>query len=220
MQRDAQAKEMLLREMNHRVKNNMAGIVGLLSAGSPALSDEAHRWLDRAISRIQTLARAHELFVGFAEKVSLLTLIDKTLAPIHALMPPAAQLVLEGNVSELLSTDKAVTLAMVLHELATNALEHGIGPRGVLTIRLGRTDQNRIRIEIVDDGSGVGVAIEPGAECSSDFHQHHTGLGLQLVAGLVGRELHGTFNFAPSGPGTVATVEFPATAEGEMADRT
>ncbi|MBV8780083.1 MAG: GAF domain-containing protein, partial [Phycisphaerae bacterium] len=186
--RDAEMKEMLLREMNHRVKNNMAGIIGLLSGGSPELSEGAHRWLDRAISRIQTLARAHDLFIGFTEDVSLRDLIEKTLIPIHAMMPAGAVLAFEGIPDVQLSADRAITLAMVLNEVASNSLEHGIGDNGILTIRVSIPGVQRIRIEVVDDASRA-VGVSP----DGDAGFQDTGVGLELVRGLVGRELRGTF---------------------------
>ena len=205
VERDAQTKELLLREMNHRVKNNMAGIIGLLSAEAPDLSVEAQQWLDRAISRISTLARAHELFVGLLEEVNLLTLIAKIIPPVEALLPPGARLIVEGEVAAPLGTDQAVTLAMVVNELANNAIDYGIGPRGVLRIRASRCGGNCIRVEIIDDGSrrpipGEGETVE----------RRHSGLGLKLVQGLVSRELHGTFDLSIDPVlGTTATIEFP-----------
>src|SRR5258706_4767669 len=62
--RDAQAKAILLRELHHRVKNNLAGIVGLLSMHEPDLPQSAQQWLERVRERIRTMARAHDLFSG------------------------------------------------------------------------------------------------------------------------------------------------------------
>ena len=204
--RDAQTKELLLREMNHRVKNNMAGIIGLLSAESPDLSAEAQQWLDRAISRISTLARAHELFVGLLEEVDLLTLIAKIVAPIEALLPRDARLIVEGDVSEPLGADQAVTLAMVINELANNAIDHGIGPGGVLRINASRPRADQNRVEIIDDGSQRLRSADDG----DPAERRHSGLGLKLVQGLVSRELRGTFDLSIDPVlGTTATIEFP-----------
>jgi two-component sensor histidine kinase len=216
VRQDADAKAMLLRELNHRVKNNLAGIVGLLSAGCPDLSEPAQQWLDRAIARIETLARAHELFVGTAGELSLADLITKTLQPIWAIKPPGVQIRLDlSSANDPISTDQAITLAMVVHELASNALQHGLCDHGTLCVRAGPSRPGWQRIEVADDGtashtsttaspaSGSSTATLPPQNASS-------GIGLQLVRGLVGRELHGVFSLTEiiSG-GTVATVEFP-----------
>jgi two-component sensor histidine kinase len=104
---------------------------------------------------------------------------------------------------------------MVVHELASNALQHGLSDHGTLCVRAGKSRPGRVMIEITDDGtaspavmpaspdSPLPVATLPSRTASS-------GIGLQLVRGLVGRELHGVFSLTEiiSG-GTVATVEFP-----------
>jgi two-component sensor histidine kinase len=213
---DADAKAMLLRELNHRVKNNLAGIVGLLSAGVPELSEEAQQWLDRAIARIETLARAHELFVGTSSELAVSDLVTKTLEPIWAIKPPGVELTLDlAGVNDPLSTDQAVTLAMVVHELASNALQHGAGDRGTLCVRARRVTGGRVMIEVIDDGSGekapsaAGRGPVEGSVATLPVRAARTGIGLQLVRGLVGRELHGTFSLCENAAGgRTATVEF------------
>jgi two-component sensor histidine kinase len=223
IRQDADAKAMLLRELNHRVKNNLAGIVGLLSAGVPELSEQAQEWLDRAIARIETLARAHELFVGTASELGLADLVSKTLAPIWAIKPAEVQITLDlSAVNDPLSTDQAVTLAMVIHELASNALQHGLGDHGKLCVRASRTRPGWVIIEVIDDGTSTQESNEMEPIRSADdapatatlARGIRTGIGLQLVRGLVGRELHGTFSLRekPDG-GTIATVEFPIGAQ-------
>jgi two-component sensor histidine kinase len=219
---------MLLRELNHRVKNNLAGIVGLLSAGCPELSEQAQRWLDRAIARIETLARAHELFVGTSSELGLADLIGKTLEPIRAIKPAQVQIKLDlSAVNDPLSTDQAVTLAMIVHELASNALQHGLGDRGTLCVRSSRPKPGWAMIEIIDDGTSTEDsnaiaggrfvrdqsaqdASVAGAVATLAVRSAQTGIGLQLVRGFVGRELHGTFSLRENAAGgMIATVEFP-----------
>jgi GAF domain-containing protein len=84
--RDAQTKATLLHELNHRVKNNLSGLIGLLSMGTPPLPPEAQHWLERVIERIGALARAHELF-STGREVRLGELIHTTLDSIAAIKP-------------------------------------------------------------------------------------------------------------------------------------
>lgn len=234
--RDAQAKTMLLRELNHRVKNNLASIITLLSLEEPDLSPTARQWLDRAIDRIRTMARAHDLFSSGAERVSLTDLVAQTLPSLSVAKPPAVELKVElnGAGEVLLRTDRAVSLAMALHELCYNAIIHGVGRagRGTVTIR-GRVDRPakpngqgpptidapanaRVVLEVIDEAprapddgeSNTAIPVRVGAG----------GLGLMLVDGLVTRELGGAFTLsgdAGQGPnrGSVARVEFPLPAE-------
>jgi two-component sensor histidine kinase len=218
VRQDAEAKAMLLRELNHRVKNNLAGIVGLLSAGVPELSVQAQQWLDRAIERIETLARVHELFAGTSIKrlsqIRIADLITKTLEPILAIKPASVQIKLDvSSVDIPLSTDQAVTLAMVVNELVSNALQHGVGDRGMVRVCASHARLGWAMIQVIDDGTG-GEARRTvgggGAIVTLPASAARTGVGLQLVRGLVGRELHGSFSIQENaGGGMTAIVQFP-----------
>ncbi len=216
--RDADAKAMLLRELNHRVKNNLAAIVGLLSAKPTDLSASAQRWIDRATQRIATMARTHDLFSGGINEVSVQELAQKALASVEAIKPPGVRIRTElQDLKAQLGTDRAVTLAMVLYELCCNALVHGMGESGHLVLRGRNVDGDRVAIDVIDSGSptgslATGKAIlrdENEASATKTNGESH-GVGLSLVRGLVGRELHGRFDLRPNpSGGSTATVEFP-----------
>jgi two-component sensor histidine kinase len=120
-----------------------------------------------------------------------------------------------------LGAEQAVALAMVLNELCYNAMIHGLGKGGTLTIRArdgthaGESSGHRVVIEVADDGSGCCDAGEGSSQnCApaalKSPSERGTGYGLELVQGLVGRELRGTFVLRPQDSGgTVAIVEFP-----------
>src|SRR5205814_6839497 len=131
--RDAEAKAILLRELHHRVKNNLAGIVGLLSIHEPDLTPSAQQWLERVRERIQTMARAHDLFSGGIERVSLQQLVQQVLPSLSVLTPPGVAVnVSLGDVDINFDTSQAVSVAMALHELCTNALGDGLDGKGTL----------------------------------------------------------------------------------------
>jgi two-component sensor histidine kinase len=133
--RDAEAKTMLLRELNHRVKNNLASIITLLSLDEPELSPAARQWLARAIERIRTMARTHDLFSGGIDRVRLVELVEQIIPSLSVVKPPGVTIRSElGDASVMLRTDRAVSLAMVLHELCSNAIIHGTGTSGTVTI--------------------------------------------------------------------------------------
>ncbi|HEX2971950.1 MAG TPA: ATP-binding protein, partial [Tepidisphaeraceae bacterium] len=241
--RDAQTKAVLLRELHHRVKNNLAGIVGLLSINEPVLSPVARQWLDRVIERILTMARTHDLFSSGVYRVGVQRLIEQLLPSVAALKPADVLIQRVGQDDGELSTPQAVSLAMVLHELCNNAIQHGLRNRGTLTIQT-RLAAGRLRIDVMDDGCGLPTGLchgdgdnsrlevdlstgtnndeafqskgAIGVKVASAVQTH--GLGLRLVRELVGRELHGTFQVCrrPEG-GTIATIEFPLGAEVEGA---
>jgi two-component sensor histidine kinase len=167
--------------------------------------------LDRAIARIETLARAHELFVGNSSELGLADLVSKTLEPIWAIKPPGVQIKMDlASANETLSTDQAVTLAMVVHELASNALQHGVGDHGTLCVRASHPRPGRAMIEVIDDGAGGDIHGAAGSVATLTTSNTRTGIGLQLVSGLVGRELHGSFTMRENADGgRTAIVEFP-----------
>ena len=214
-QLDAAAKATLLRELNHRVKNNLAAISGLLSIGQPPLDAPALAWLDRAVERINTMARAHELFTGGAGDVSLPQLIDQLMPTLEVLAPPGVTVLAQVDRSvngpaarARLEPDQAVALAMVLHELCVNAIVHGLGDTGTLTVRadftsgIDSTAPGLAVVEVVDAGG-------PGELSKGSMAHRSTGVGLDLVRDMVRRELSGTFTLDRQDAATTASVRFP-----------
>jgi two-component sensor histidine kinase len=228
--RDAEAKATLLHELNHRVKNNLAGLVGLLSMGTPDMPPEVQRWLGRVIERISAMARAHELFSAAGAEVHLRELIDTTLDSVAAVKPGDVSVSVElndGTERAVLAAEQAVPLAMVIYELAYNALVHGSGETGELRVRATRSDVE-VLIEVIDDGGrcaqlvgaamgGAGVGGGPDMAGRSrptggggGAGGGAGGVGLTLVRGLVSRELHGSFTMRRGADGrTVAAVSLP-----------
>lgn len=209
---DAETKSMLLRELHHRVKNNLAGIVSLLSINQPELPQPARQWLDRVIDRIGIMARTHELFTGMSESITLGEVIRITLSSLSVVVPPMVRIDTDIAAGErTLRPDRAVALAMVLHELAHNAIAHGTRQGGRLLIRCAAA-LDEVKVEVIDDGR-----IDPTApnrasgELPEGEETSGSGIGLELVRGLVTRELHGRFTLATNrSGGMTATVAFSA----------
>jgi two-component sensor histidine kinase len=223
---DTDTKTLLLRELNHRVKNNLTGIVALLTMNQPAMPAEVRTWLDRATDRIRTMAGAHELIFDQTSNVSLVDLVSRTLSALSVATRSDVSVVLDlEGVGASLDTEKAVGLAMVLHELCYNAIVHGLKDGGTLTIRgrnvaddtpastqPGDADiKSIVRLEIMDDGAGCCPAGNELIDCAQSKREPTgTAQGLELVKGLVRRELRGQFSLRPRAEGgTVATVWFP-----------
>jgi len=225
----ASSQETLLRELNHRVKNNLSSIVTLLEVNRPNLSDHAKRWLDRVTGRVATMARTHDLFVGGAASVSLGDLVSKLMPSLSVVKPQGAHIVTQVQAADTrLPTDRAVSLAMVLNELCWNALEHGVAEDGILQLRAHRVGESRLMIEVEDDGGKRRAARladpnESDAGAGSDLlsTRRPRGMGLSLVEGLVSRELGGKFTLLESETGgTLAHVELPILDEGGNTDET
>ena len=135
--------------------------------------------------------------------------------------PPGVTITRELGSSEIrLKTTQAVGLAMVIHELCYNAIVHGLGARGSLIIRAQVLQTHQVLLEIIDDGTAGMVQLDDdGGIATMAPPTQSTGLGLQLVKGLVGRELRGRFTMRrrPEG-GTVVGVEFPLERDLEEGD--
>ncbi len=235
---DSQTKAMLLRELHHRVKNNLAGIVALLTMEESNVPEEARPTLSRLAQRIRVMARTHELFTGGVTAISLEELVNQVLASLSITRPPGIEIRMDfSDVRAQLKTDRAVSLAMVLHELSYNALTHGLRDHGVLEFRARLLRRTMLSIEISDNGAATAFSqadtiydqtdprrqsrphIARTTKSGGNGHAvadeiSRTGMGLQIVTGIVSRELHGQFRLEPIPTGgTRAVVEFPLTIE-------
>lgn len=195
--RDAATKAELLREINHRVKNNLTSILGLLAgerahapnACGPAL-DAA---LDRLAERIGGLLELHGLLAesGWAP-VRIAELAELILRGAGAASPVQARLELTIEPTELrVSPRQASSLALVLNELATNSRKHASPGRDVLRIGLrAREEGDFLALEYRDDGPGYPAEVlERGA----------TGVGLALLRDLVTESLRGSVQLSTEG---------------------
>jgi two-component sensor histidine kinase len=210
-------KEAAVREVHHRVKNNLQTISSLLRLQARR-SDiaETRTALLEAERRIRSIAVVHEVLsrepgeeVVFDEIVrSLVLLVEDTVLALHPV-----EIVVNGELG-VLSTDLATPLAVALAELLTNAVEHAFvdfgGEHnqhvGIVTLNLYQEDGNAIA-EIRDNGRGLG----------EDFSlEVPTSLGLSIVRDIIRAQLHGTIEMksvaADEGGGTYVRVAVPTTA--------
>ncbi len=196
-----------IREIHHRVKNNLQTVSSLLRMQGRRLENpEAKAAIDESVRRIQSIAIIHEMLansggddVAFKDVVEpLMNMAETTLVPTDR--PIKIRLVGDGPT---LSASKASSLAVVVTELLQNSIEHGYPPGsegGAITVEL-VTSPTELRVRVHDDG--VGVEEEFAVEKSS-------GLGLTIISTLVSGELNGELHIRPaSAPqrGTVAEVK-------------
>ncbi len=198
-------KEATIREIHHRVKNNLQTIASLLRLQSRRMSSpEAKEAILESVGRISSIAVVHEILsqsskslIDFREIVENITSMLKS-----SFASPDKQIEIEiEGYSGDVASPVATSLALVLTELVQNALEHAFMGRrkGRIKIELQR-EEMRLLMKVVDDG--IGLPEEPGSFC-----QHH--LGLQIVQTLVKDELSGSWTMEGSSHGTTVTVEVP-----------
>lgn len=205
MEQSLKEKEVLLREVHHRVKNNMQVISSILNLQSSYVSDEyTLTLLKESQNRIKTMAYIHESLyqnksftsVNFSEYVN--TLVNNIVQS-YAYDSEKVKLVLQIQRVNL-SLDSSIPAGLIINELITNAIKHAFPGvrRGQIEFSL-RTENNYVFLEIKDDG----VGFAPGV----DFENSHS-LGLQLVNTLI-EQIEGkvTFN-SEQGQGTRVLVMF------------
>jgi two-component system, sensor histidine kinase PdtaS len=202
-------KGVLLREMHHRVKNNLQQVASILSMQRRrAKSPVVERILAESVGRIQGIAATHDLLSR--EQLGMAAVDDiarKIVGIVQGnLVPPHLRLEMQVDPCRAhVPSEQATTLAIVLNELIANAIEHGFGGRSRGRIRISgeRRDGNLV-VRVDDDGEGLPAGFDL---------QTSEGLGLQVVRSLIHSDLHGTFALHPATEG-----EASGTGDSPLAD--
>ncbi|MFZ9483429.1 MAG: sensor histidine kinase [Ilumatobacteraceae bacterium] len=197
------SKDATIREIHHRVKNNLQTISSLLRLqGRRLTSDEAKAAVAESVRRIRTIALVHEtLSREPGDDVAFLDIVRPLLRLAEeGLQSPdrPVRFTVQGDGGRLPSTI-ATPLSVVLTELLQNAVDHGFpedSSGGDVVVVLGH-DDGRLTIRVVNDGR----SLDPGFELNSA-----TGLGLSIVRTLVTTELDGTIAMRSGQPDDFAAV--------------
>jgi two-component sensor histidine kinase/PAS domain-containing protein len=201
------SKDATIREIHHRVKNNLQTVAALLRLQARR-SDSApvRHTLAESVRRVSSIALVHEtLSTSADDRVDLDQIVDRLvpmLSDVAAAESPA-RVRRDGSFGSL-SADLATPLVMVLAEIVQNALQHGYPPGslgGEVTIRV-RRSARELDVRVVDDGRGLPAAFSL---------ERARGLGLQIVRTLVDSELGGSIGMhrPPAGAGTEVTLVVP-----------
>jgi len=203
-ERQLVTKDATIREIHHRVKNNLQTVAALLRMQARRMtSDEARVALEDATSRVASIAIVHEtLSQAFDEIVDFDRVADGLLRMVGDVSASWGGVTArrEGSFGAV-SADVATSLAMVVTELCQNAVEHGLADSSGEVRVVPSTPAGRLHIEISDDGRGL----------PPDFDARQSrSLGLSIVNTLVA-EMKGTFTLGnrTDGPGTLAVVDVP-----------
>lgn len=201
-------KDLLAREIDHRVKNSLATISGLLAMQERATAaPEAKAALAQAAARVMTIARIHERLyrstdVGSVEFDSYLEALCGDLAASLGRREDTRFTVDADRAT--LPADRAVPLGLIAAELVTNAVKHARHARGRSSIQVTFERQDgRLRFAVADDGPGLPAGFDPADS---------SGLGMRVVLSLA-RQLGGTFEAANTNGGARLVVDVPC-AEG------
>jgi hypothetical protein len=202
-ERELVTKDATIREIHHRVKNNLQTVSALLRLQARRIDNpEASQALNEAVRRIASIALVHETLSGGSDaSVGFDDVLDRLVR--HALeLTPRLNEITISRTGHLGSVDPriATPLALVITELIYNALEHGLENEGTeLTIAIERDDQNA-HVTIIDDGVGLPAGFEL---------TQSSNLGLQIVRTLTENELRGTLSLISNAEETRAQLSFP-----------
>ena len=205
-------KDATIREIHHRVKNNLQTVAALLRLQARRMEvPQARAALEESVRRVASIALVHEtLSQAFQDVVPFDEIADRVLAMCAEVAAPESSVEVRrsGSFGDL-PADVATALAMVLTELVQNAVEHAYpdGSSGRIDVHAEATGA-ALRVEVVDDGAGLPVDFDLASSPR---------LGLRIVRTLVDGELRGTLALRPGprGTGTQAVLDVPLpTADG------
>jgi two-component sensor histidine kinase len=171
--------QVLLKEVNHRVKNSLQVVAAMLqlqanSVGDPALSER----LNEASSRVNAVGRAYERLAYNAdyENIELTEYLREIISDLEPSVAPC-KIQLEAPEQIQVAADRAILVGLIINELVSNAGKHAYPdcPGGLIWVRFFQSDKNTILISVRDEGSGLPPGFDPTTS---------TRLGTRLVNAL------------------------------------
>ena len=197
-------KEVLLKEIHHRVKNNLQLINSLLNLQSRRIHDDKDATIfEECKNRVNSIALIHEKLyesedlanINYGEYVRSLTthLFNSALSSL-----PGVALKIKAD-DVFLKVDKAIPCALIINELVTNAIKYAFpqDQQGEIIVILKSADEGKVTLTIADNGVGL----------PADFNMNNSEtLGMQIINALV-KKLHGSLKI-DTGKGTTFTMGF------------
>lgn len=171
-------REVLLKEVHHRVKNNLQIVSSLLSMQADQASLQTRAALADSVLRVRSMALIHQMLYGGADlsKVELGRYAEKLVGQLRSSVGASAQVQVEADPVEV-TVEQAIPCGLILNELVTNALKHGASPDGQCHLR--------VAVRSADAGFTVTVADQgPGLPADFESRQRKS-LGMQVIRALV-----------------------------------
>jgi len=195
-------KSVAIKEIHHRVKNNLQTIASLLRLQSRRVEDlEVKKMFEESINRTLSIALTHEILANNGvDEVSIKEILEKLVKytlQAATLGYPQIEISVIGDDFNI-ESDTATSIALVANELLQNCYQHAFKDNitGNVEIKIER-GQLRSKITIEDDGVGV-----------SDENEEKYNLGLKIVKSMITDKLGGNFDFKSSSEGTKVSFTF------------
>jgi PAS domain S-box-containing protein len=199
-------KVVLIKEVHHRVKNNLAVIGSLLGMQSDNLEDQRGRIaLAESQQRVMSMALIHEYLYGTEQpdRVNFGLYVGQLageLGASYAISPDLVSIDVQAEEIDL-SVHRAIPCGLILNEWLSNALKYAFpdGRRGAIRVRFGHGEHGGLILSCGDDGIGI----------PADFDwQHQRSLGLQIV-GILAKQIGGEVTLDREGSGARFELRFP-----------
>ena len=200
-------KNSVIKEVHHRVKNNLQSVAGLLRMQSRRSgSDDVKQALQDSIHRIESMALVHEIVSNFDEDyVALRSIIEELWRLLRQGLGSSEQRIDMEYLGDdiIISSHKASYVSLVLNELFSNLFKHAFKDRieGQVQVEvremMSQANRDMLHIIIRDTGCGLPEDFE-------DTRQRR--LGLQIIDNLVRNELNGKISWTSQGTGTVVDI--------------
>lgn len=175
-------KDMLMKEIHHRVKNNLMIMSSILNLQSRYIEDEVAKDIFRdSQSRAKTMALIHEKLYqsGQLKRIDIKDYVNSLANYIYRVyVTEPHRIMLEVDLDDfMLDINTAISLGLILNELLTNSFKYAFpgDKKGKVTVKLHQIDNKNLLLEVKDNGAGL----------PADFDPHHTNsLGMQLIYNL------------------------------------
>lgn len=205
-------KEILLKEIHHRVKNNLQIIISLLRLQSSSIDDQKTIDLfEMSLHRINAMALVHELLYqskDFAQ-INYSLYLDRLInSLVESMSSPESDVEVEINTQGIrLNINTSIILSLLINEIITNSAKYAFDGRtkGKIYININHIEDNKYLLEVGDDGIGY--------EIKSDIESIES-LGLQLIHSLT-EQLNGIINQTSSSNGTHYSISFEELKDSE-----
>ena len=187
-------REVLVREVHHRIKNNLQGVAGLLQQ-TAVRNPEVAIVLSEAVGQVQAIAQVYGLQVGSSGPMSAASLLRAIAQSVQRTFGRSILVEVQGDVSHELPEAEAIPVALTINELMTNAIKHGRG--------------GDVRCTLGASGDDICIRIQSQGDLPADFDlsQRRSGVaGLGLVRALLPRR-SATLTLQQQGADVVAQVD-------------
>lgn len=203
-----QQKDLLLKEVNHRVKNSLQLVASLLGLQRARIKDpEARRQFDEAGQRINTIAKIHQRLYQDenVDRVSFDKFLQELCDELNSAGGDGQKATVTCDASPChLPTEDVIPLALIVNELVTNAFKYSY-PEGVGVIRVSCQISDQTLVLSVSDG---------GSKLSADFDPaKSSGLGMKMITALA-KQLRATFSLVQDAMGKAFLVRMPFGKDG------